>query len=61
VLINPIIRARTRHSRHAYHPTREVGWGGMDSIDLAQDTDQWSVREQGKEPSGSIKSGQILE
>jgi hypothetical protein len=23
VLINPIIRTRTRHSRHAYHPTRD--------------------------------------
>jgi hypothetical protein len=20
---------------------REIGWGGMDSIDLAQDRDQW--------------------
>jgi hypothetical protein len=23
VLINPVIRARTRHSRHAYHTTRD--------------------------------------
>jgi hypothetical protein len=23
VLINPIIRIRTRHSRHAYHPSRD--------------------------------------
>jgi hypothetical protein len=23
VLINPIIRTRTRHFRHAYHPTRD--------------------------------------
>jgi hypothetical protein len=22
---------------------RETGWGGMDSIDLAQDRDQWSA------------------
>jgi hypothetical protein len=22
---------------------REVGWGGMDWIDLAQDRDQWKV------------------
>jgi hypothetical protein len=22
---------------------REIGWGGMDSTDLAQDRDQWSV------------------
>jgi hypothetical protein len=23
---------------------REIGWGGIDSIDLAQDTDQWGAR-----------------
>jgi hypothetical protein len=22
---------------------REIGWGGMDWIDLAQDTDQWTA------------------
>jgi hypothetical protein len=34
---------------------REVGWGGMDKIHLAQD------REHGNEPSGSIKCWEILE
>jgi hypothetical protein len=35
VLINPIIRTRTRHSHHAYHPTRDIlvsEVGGSDRI-----------------------------
>jgi hypothetical protein len=39
---------------------REIGWGGMDWIDLAQDRDQGSC-EHGNEPSGSIKCWEILE
>jgi hypothetical protein len=35
---------------------REIGWDGMDWIDLAQDRDQFEGScEQGNEPSGSIK------
>jgi hypothetical protein len=34
---------------------REIGWGGMDWIDLTQD------KEHGNEPSGSIECWQILE
>jgi hypothetical protein len=35
---------------------REIGWGCMDWIDLAQDRDQWRGScEHGNEPSGSIK------
>jgi hypothetical protein len=34
---------------------REIGWGGMDWIDLAQD------REHSNEPSCSIKCSEILE
>jgi hypothetical protein len=34
---------------------REIGWVGMDWIDLAQDRDQW------REPSGSIKCWEVLE
>jgi len=33
---------------------KQVGWHGMDWIDLAQDTDS-------KEISGSLKSGEFLE
>jgi hypothetical protein len=39
---------------------REIGWGGMDWIHLAQDRDQCSF-EHGNEPSGSIKCWEILE
>jgi hypothetical protein len=35
---------------------REIGWGGMDWIHLAQDS-----CEHGSEPSGSIDSWEILE
>jgi hypothetical protein len=35
---------------------REIGWNGMDWIDLVQDRDQWEGScERGTEPSGSIK------
>jgi hypothetical protein len=35
---------------------REIGWGGMDWINMAKDKDQCrAVCEQGNEPSGSIK------
>jgi hypothetical protein len=40
---------------------REVGWGGMDWINLAQDRDRWRVLVNGYEPSGSIKCGEFLE
>jgi hypothetical protein len=38
---------------------REIGWDGMDWIDLAQDSDQW--RALVKEPSGYIKWWGALE
>jgi hypothetical protein len=36
---------------------REIGWDGMDWIDLVQDRDQWRalVNKHGNETSGSIK------
>jgi hypothetical protein len=35
---------------------RELGWDGIDWIDLAQDRDQWEGScEHGDEPSGSLK------
>jgi hypothetical protein len=39
---------------------REVGWGGMDWIDLVQDRDQYSC-EYDNEPSGFVKFWEILE
>jgi hypothetical protein len=40
---------------------REIGWDGMDWIDLAQDRDQWRALEQGNEPSGPLKCWEVLE
>jgi hypothetical protein len=40
----------------------EIGWDGMDWIDLAQDRDQWRDScEHGDEPSGSLKCREVLE
>jgi hypothetical protein len=33
---------------------REIGWDGMDWIDLAQARDQWRAREHDNETLGSI-------
>jgi hypothetical protein len=40
---------------------QEVGCGGMDWIELAQDRQVVGTCECGKEPSGSIKSGEFLD
>jgi hypothetical protein len=41
---------------------REIGWGGMGWIHLAQDRDQRrALCEHGNEPSGSIKCWEVLE
>jgi hypothetical protein len=41
---------------------RDIGWGGMDWIDLAQDMDQWrALCEHSNEPSRSIKCWEVLE
>jgi hypothetical protein len=37
---------------------REIGWVGIDWLDLAQDRDQWRALD---EPSGSIKCWEVLE
>jgi hypothetical protein len=40
---------------------REIGWGGMDWIDLAEDRDQWrALVNMGHEPSSSIKCWDVL-
>jgi hypothetical protein len=40
---------------------REIGWDGMDWIDLAQDRDLWRDIVNTNEPSGSIKCWEFLE
>jgi hypothetical protein len=40
---------------------REIGWGVMVWIDLAQDRDQWRARVNIVNTSGSVKSWEILE
>jgi hypothetical protein len=40
---------------------REIEWGGMDWISLAEDRDQRRACEHGNEPSGSIKFWEVLE
>jgi hypothetical protein len=48
----PLGRPRCRWMDNIKIGHREIGWGGMDWIDLAQDRDQ--------EPSGSIKCWEVL-
>jgi hypothetical protein len=37
----PLGRPRHRWVRNIKMDLREIGWGGMDWIDLAEDRDQW--------------------
>jgi hypothetical protein len=37
----PIARPRRRWVNNVKMDLREIGWGGMDWIDLAQERDQW--------------------
>jgi hypothetical protein len=39
----PLGRLRPRWEDNITMDLREIGWGGMDWIDLAQDKDQWRV------------------
>jgi hypothetical protein len=40
---------------------REIGWDGVDWIDMAQDRDQWRYCENDFETSGSINCWGVLE
>jgi hypothetical protein len=39
----PLRRRRCRRMDNIKMDLREKGWGGMDWIDLAQDSDQWKA------------------
>jgi hypothetical protein len=39
----PLGRPRRRWVDNTKMDLREIGWGGMDWIDLAQDRDQWGA------------------
>jgi hypothetical protein len=49
----PVGRPRRRWEYNTKVNFRDIGWGGMEWVDLAQDKDQWS--EHGNEPLSSIK------
>jgi hypothetical protein len=58
----PLGRPRFRWEDNIKMDLQEVGWGGMDWIDMAQDRDKVvSCCECGNEPSGSIKCGEFLD
>jgi hypothetical protein len=39
----PLRKPRRRWVDNVKVDPREIGWGGMDRIDLAQERDQWTV------------------
>jgi hypothetical protein len=51
----PLGRPRRRWEDNIEMDLQEVGCGGMDWNDLAQDREIWRTGECGNEPSGSIK------
>jgi hypothetical protein len=54
----PLGRSRREWVDNNKMNLREIGWGGMDWIDLAQDRGSCK---HGNEPSGSIKFWEIVE
>jgi hypothetical protein len=58
----PLWRCRRTWKNNIKTELQEVGWGGINWIDLAQDRDKWrSSCECGNEPSGSIKRGECFD
>jgi len=55
----PLRRSRLRWEENIKMDLQEVGCGGVDWIELAQDRDRW--RALMNEPSGSIKCGEFLD
>jgi hypothetical protein len=56
----PLGKTRRRWVENIKIDLRDIGWDGMDWIDLAQDRDQGSC-ERGNEASDSIKRWEVLE
>ena len=54
-------RLRRRWEDNIKMNIQEVGFGGMDRIELARDKDSGGTCECGNEPSGSIKCGEYLD
>jgi hypothetical protein len=57
----PLGRPRRRCVGNIKISLREVGWGGMDWIDLAQDRDQWRALVNTVMNFGSLKCWEVLE
>jgi hypothetical protein len=57
----PLGRQRSGWTDNIKMDRRDIGWGGMDWIDLAQDRPVEGSCEHGNEPSGSIKCWEALE
>jgi hypothetical protein len=58
----PLERRKRRWENNIKMERREIGWGGMDWIDLVQDGDQWrALVNTAMNFSGSIKCWGILE
>jgi hypothetical protein len=56
----PLGRPTCRSEEKIKMDLREIGWSGMDWINLAQDRGQWQGSfEHGNEPSGFIKCCEI--
>jgi hypothetical protein len=56
----PLGRPRHRWVDNAKMDLGEIGWGGMDWIDLAEDRPVKGSCEHGNEPLGSIKSWEVI-
>jgi hypothetical protein len=55
-------RRRRRWKDNIKTGLQDVGWGGLNWVDLAQDRDRWrSSCECGNELSGSIKRGEFFD
>jgi hypothetical protein len=58
--MRPLGSPRRRWVDNIKMDLREIGWDGVDWIDMPQDRDQWKG-EDGNEPSGSITYWEVLE